>query len=137
MHRISDSQNDILSRPIVLSVVIPCFNEEKTLAACVRKVLEIEDDLLRLELVIVNDSSTDRSRAVAEALKATHPRIEVLHHARTQGKGAAVRSIRRRICGDWSFLLPRVMPTLSSARVSCRPVITGFCTSGTRLATSS
>jgi dolichol-phosphate mannosyltransferase len=101
MHRISDSQNDILSRPIVLSVVIPCFNEEKTLAACVRKVLEIEDDLLRLELVIVNDSSTDRSRAVAEALKATHPRIEVLHHARNQGKGAALRTGIAHATGDF------------------------------------
>src|SRR4030095_107459 len=67
----------------------------------VQRVLEIEDDRLQLELVIVNDSSTDRSREVAEALKNTHPRIEVLHHTRNQGKGAALRTGIAHATGDF------------------------------------
>ena len=44
-----------------LSIVIPVYNEEKTLAACVRRVLAVELPLEK-ELILVNDGSTDRSR---------------------------------------------------------------------------
>ena len=46
---------------VTLSLVIPCYNEEKTLETCVDKVLAIADDALDLELIIVDDCSKDRS----------------------------------------------------------------------------
>jgi dolichol-phosphate mannosyltransferase len=88
-------------RPVVLSIVIPCYNEEKTLAACVEKVLAIEDAAVQLELVIVNDCSKDKSAEVANALKQRHPRIEVFHHEYNQGKGAALRTGIARATGDY------------------------------------
>jgi dolichol-phosphate mannosyltransferase len=88
-------------RPIFLSVIVPCYNEEETLVACVEKVFEIEDDSLRLELIIVNDCSTDRSLEVANGLKQRYPRIEVFHHSRNQGKGAALRTGIARATGDF------------------------------------
>jgi dolichol-phosphate mannosyltransferase len=88
-------------RPLVLSVVVPCYNEQDTLVSCVEKVLEIEDESLQLELIIVNDCSTDRSLEVARGLKGKYPRIEVLNHARNQGKGAALRTGIARATGDF------------------------------------
>jgi dolichol-phosphate mannosyltransferase len=88
-------------RPIFLSVIVPCYNEEETIAPCVEKVFEIEDDSLQLELIIVNDCSTDRSLEVANGLKQRYPRIEVFHHSRNQGKGAALRTGIARATGDF------------------------------------
>jgi cellulose synthase/poly-beta-1,6-N-acetylglucosamine synthase-like glycosyltransferase len=41
------------NQPAKLSVVIPCYNEEKTLEACVDRVVAIADDTLNLEIIIV------------------------------------------------------------------------------------
>jgi glycosyltransferase involved in cell wall biosynthesis len=71
-----------------LSVVMPVFNEERTVAAVVRKVLAVPLDL---ELVIVNDGSTDGSRAIVENLAKQDARIRVVHQDNA-GKTAALRA---------------------------------------------
>jgi dolichol-phosphate mannosyltransferase len=86
---------------VKLSVVIPCFNEEQTLAACVSKVLDIQDESLALEVILVDDCSRDRSLVVAEGLAVRHPEIRVLRHATNQGKGAALRTGFREATGDF------------------------------------
>ena len=73
-----------------LSVVIPCYNEEKTLETCVSRVLALADDGIRLEVIIVDDASADRSLEIARALEAAHPQVRALGHAANQGKGAAL-----------------------------------------------
>ena len=88
-------------RPVKLSIVIPCFNEEQTLAACVGRVLEAQDDALSLELILVDDCSRDRSLEIAEGLAGRHPEIRVLRHTRNQGKGAALRTGFREATGDF------------------------------------
>jgi glycosyltransferase involved in cell wall biosynthesis len=72
-----------------LSVVMPVFNEEKTVAAVVRRVLE---QVVVGELIVVNDGSTDGSQAVLEALRGTDSRLRVTAHEINLGKGAALRS---------------------------------------------
>ncbi len=86
---------------VKLSLVIPCFNEEKTLESCVGKVLEIADDDLELELIIVDDCSKDRSRSVAARLSERIPGLVLLHHEVNQGKGAALRTGISRATGDF------------------------------------
>lgn len=76
----------------ILSLVIPCYNEEASLASCVGRCLELENGDLGLELIIVDDCSTDNSLAVAEKLAREHPQITVMHHEVNQGKGAALRT---------------------------------------------
>ena len=44
---------------IKLSVVIPCYNEEKTLEKCVERVLKISGEFLHLEIIITDDCSAD------------------------------------------------------------------------------
>jgi glycosyltransferase involved in cell wall biosynthesis len=70
-----------------LSVVMPCFNEQATLATIVSKVLASP---LVGELVLVDDCSTDRTRDVIASLD--DPRLRVVLHDANQGKGAALRT---------------------------------------------
>ncbi|NQV41564.1 MAG: bifunctional glycosyltransferase family 2/GtrA family protein [Candidatus Marinimicrobia bacterium] len=84
-----------------LSVVIPCFNEEKTLVTCVDRVLEIAGETLSIQIIIVDDYSTDSSLKVAHELMEIHPDISVLHHDFNQGKGAALRTGFQHATGDY------------------------------------
>ena len=73
-----------------LSVVIPAFNEGRTLAAITERVLPIPH---LFEIIIVNDGSSDDTANIAERLVAANSqRIRVIHHHRNQGKTAALRS---------------------------------------------
>ena len=84
-----------------LSIVIPCFNEEGTLRECVEAVLEIAGPDLQLELVIINDASTDRSIHVANHLVEEHSCIRVYSHKKNQGKGAALRTGFSKATGEF------------------------------------
>jgi glycosyltransferase involved in cell wall biosynthesis len=70
-----------------LSVVMPCFNEHKTVRAITAAVLASP---LVAELVIVDDCSTDSTAAELQLL--TDPRVRVLRHDVNRGKGAAIRT---------------------------------------------
>lgn len=86
---------------IKLSVVIPCFNEEKTLGKCVEKVLNISGEFLHLELIIIDDCSTDGSHSIAHDIAKKDPRITVLRHDKNQGKGAALQTGFTNATGDF------------------------------------
>ena len=88
-------------KPAKLSVVIPCFNEAQTLAACVGRVLAIQDTALSLEVIVVDDGSTDRSTAIAEDLAHQYPEVRLLRHRKNQGKGAALRTGFHEATGDF------------------------------------
>jgi len=72
---------------MTLSVVIPVFNEENTVEDVVHRVLEIP---FNLEIVIVNDGSTDGTRAILERIAEEDSRIQVVHQENA-GKTAALR----------------------------------------------
>jgi glycosyltransferase involved in cell wall biosynthesis len=84
-----------------LSVVVPCYNEEETLFECVNSVLSIADDILDLELIIVDDCSSDRSPSIAASLAGSHPSIKYHRHERNKGKGAALRTGFELASGDY------------------------------------
>jgi len=86
---------------VKLSVVIPCYNEEKTLALCVGKVMEIADDQLELEVIIVDDCSRDASRSIAAGLVERIPGLLFLQHESNRGKGAALRTGISHTTGDF------------------------------------
>ncbi len=87
--------------PITLSVVVPCYNETATLRSCIEKVLELRSETLLLEIIIVDDASSDNSYEVAKDLMAGTPEIKVLHHEYNQGKGAALRTGFSKVSGDF------------------------------------
>jgi glycosyltransferase involved in cell wall biosynthesis len=83
-----------------LSVIIPCFNERATLATIVDRVRHAPLRDVELEIVIVDDGSTDGSDEVARQLAREYPEVIWLRHDRNRGKGAAVRSAQARSTGD-------------------------------------
>ena len=78
-----------------LSVVIPVFNEEKTIEETIKKVQDIDIDK---EIIIVDDCSTDKTRHIIENLKASN--IKVLFHDKNSGKGRSLRTGFKHATGD-------------------------------------
>src|SRR2546430_16425962 len=72
----------------VLSVMIPAFNEERTLEVILNRVLERPEVG---EVVAVDDGSTDGTWAILSRLAERDPRIRAFRQERNQGKGAALR----------------------------------------------
>ena len=76
----------------VISIVVPCFNESKTLETIITRVLVADVSGLEREVIIVDDGSQDDSVNIAKALAERHPNVRVLEHTVNQGKGAALRT---------------------------------------------
>ena len=76
----------------LLSLIIPCFNEERTLEDCVKRCLALKGHNIDIELVIVDDCSTDGSYRVAQELASRYEEITVVRHEKNKGKGAALRT---------------------------------------------
>jgi dolichol-phosphate mannosyltransferase len=72
-----------------LSVLIPAFNEAANLEGSVRDVLDAGRAVDEIEVLIVNDGSTDDTAAVAECLATDLPDVRVIHHPVNRGFGAA------------------------------------------------
>src|SRR5215813_227949 len=72
-----------------LSVVVPAYNEETTLAGIVRKLLELPH---LLEVVIVDDCSRDRTAQIADSLAASDDRVRVARHQKNAGKTEALKT---------------------------------------------
>ena len=83
-----------------LSVVVPCYNEERSLRASIERLHTALKNECQLEIIIVDDHSEDKSLAIAEALAHELGGVEVLRHATNQGKGAALRSGFDKATGD-------------------------------------
>jgi glycosyltransferase involved in cell wall biosynthesis len=80
-----------------LSVIVPVFNERNTLPEIVRRMRNVELPL-DLEVVLVDDGSTDGTRALLPQLEDST--VRVVKHDENQGKGAAIRSGLRNATGD-------------------------------------
>lgn len=72
----------------VLSVIVPVYNEEQTVTALLSKVLERPEVN---EIVVIDDCSTDNSRAKIEEFASSREKIRFFKQEKNQGKGAAVR----------------------------------------------
>jgi glycosyltransferase involved in cell wall biosynthesis len=82
-----------------LSIIIPIYNEKATLEALVQRVLTV-DYQCDLEIILVDDGSTDGSREALKALQLQDDRLRALYHERNRGKGAAIRTGFAAASGD-------------------------------------
>ena len=84
-------------RTLTLSIIIPAYNEERTIETLLEKVLAVPLHGVRREVIVIDDRSSDGTR---ERLKRFGPSIRIIEHPRNRGKGAAVRSGFQAATGD-------------------------------------
>jgi glycosyltransferase involved in cell wall biosynthesis len=86
-----------------LSIVIPAYNEGKTIHLILEKVIATRLENIRKEIIIVNDCSTDDTTNAVERFTAHHPEENILffQQERNMGKGAALRRGIEEATGDF------------------------------------
>jgi glycosyltransferase involved in cell wall biosynthesis len=84
-----------------LSVVMPVYNERATLRAVVERVVAVP---LQIELLCVDDGSSDGSREILTQLESQYPEIRILLQPRNMGKGAALRRGIQEATGDFVII---------------------------------
>ncbi len=82
---------------MLLSVIIPCYNEARTIRDILRLVRQVE---LEKEIIVVDDHSSDNSYLLVQAEAENDPHLHVLRHPRNLGKGAAIRTGLTRAQGE-------------------------------------
>ena len=75
----------------LLSIVVPVFNEEATVGAVIARLLSVDLPVAR-EILVVNDGSTDGTRAVLDALPPAGETLRIVHAPVNGGKGRAIRT---------------------------------------------
>lgn len=76
-----------------LSVVVPAYNENGRIVPTLRSITAyLAPQPYRWEILVVNDGSRDDTAIQVERLQGSVPHLQILHHDRNQGKGAAIRS---------------------------------------------
>jgi dolichol-phosphate mannosyltransferase len=85
-----------------ISVLVPAYNEERTIEASLVRLRDLDLSPLgvELEILVVDDGSRDGTAAAIERARAGDARIRLLRHDRNRGKGAALRTARAQATGD-------------------------------------
>ena len=84
-----------------LSIIIPCYNEEKLITTVLEKILQTKlDHGLEKQIIIVNDGSTDNSANAIDTFCEKNPSAISIHQQTNSGKGAAVRTALQQVNGD-------------------------------------
>jgi glycosyltransferase involved in cell wall biosynthesis len=81
--------NKVNANQPLLSIVVPAYNEEGTLSGIVERLLAVQESC---EIIIVDDCSTDGTRAISDRLSAENPKIKVAHHLVNAGKTEALKT---------------------------------------------
>lgn len=80
------------TRQPLLTIIVPGYNEADAIESVVQRYHAALDGtaLDAFELLLINDGSKDATGAIADRLAATHPKVQVIHHAKNQGQSAAL-----------------------------------------------
>jgi glycosyltransferase involved in cell wall biosynthesis len=82
----------------LLSVIIPAFNESKTIRQAVKEVRDVPIDK---EIIIVNDGSTDGTYQILEEMRYDDPLLKIIQCKENRGKGFAIRLGLEQVTGDF------------------------------------
>lgn len=91
-----------------ISITIPAYNEEKTLRSVVEQAIsEVSKLTNTVEVLLVNDGSTDKTGAIIASLVRTHPRVvRSITHPANKGFSASMNTCYVNADGDYIFLGP-------------------------------
>jgi len=87
-----------------LSIIMPVFNEQGTVEAALDQVLQTGYPVQELEVVVVDDGSTDGTPDLLAA-RSSDPRIKLASHARNSGKGVAVQTALKHASGTYAAIM--------------------------------
>ncbi len=85
-----------------LSIIIPVFNEEKTIKEVLKKIDSLKIYSVEKEIIVVDDGSTDASKNKMNSIKVKG--MKSFFHKKNQGKGAAVRTGIEHATGDYILI---------------------------------
>lgn len=87
-----------------ISAVFPAYNEESNLQRLIQEADSILSRLcLDYEILLINDGSTDSTAEIASSLSEEHPRVNVIHHHKNMGYGAALKTGFHNAAFPWIF----------------------------------
>ncbi|WAC11170.1 glycosyltransferase family 2 protein [Dyadobacter pollutisoli] len=113
-----------------LSVIVPAYNEEKTIWKVLDKLKSVElIGGFQKEIVIVNDCSSDNTEGVAKRFIEENPQMEISYyrHEYNQGKGAALHTGIRRAIGDYIIVQDADLEyDPQEFNILLKPVIEGY-----------
>jgi dolichol-phosphate mannosyltransferase len=90
-----------------LTIAIPAYNESETLEDVAKDALKIGHRVTKnLEILLINDGSTDATGSIMDKLKKEHTDITVVHHANNKGFSGAIKSCYKNAQKEWIFLAP-------------------------------
>ncbi len=115
--------NDPSEKLSSLSFVFPMYNEIGNIERCVAQTLEVGHKMTGdLEIVVVNDASTDGSGALADKLAELHPELKVVHHAINRKLGGAIKTGFANVTKDWALYIDSDLPIDLSESVRAVPL---------------
>jgi glycosyltransferase involved in cell wall biosynthesis len=86
----------------LLTIIIPVYNEERTIADVITKISELKLKNYRKEIIIVDDGSTDMTPSIIRKTIANrNGHAALITHTTNQGKGAALQSAFAQATGEW------------------------------------
>lgn len=93
-----------------LSIIIPAYNEEKTVGEVLKRLLAVPFAGWNIEVIAVDDASTDDTCAVLDTFTS---RVKIIHLSNNAGKGSAVHAGLKVATGDFAII--------QDADLECRP----------------
>jgi glycosyltransferase involved in cell wall biosynthesis len=85
-----------------LSIIIPCYNEEKTIEELLNKVIDVElPENWKKEIIVVDDGSKDKTR---EILKKYKDKAKIVFKNKNEGKGSAIKEGFKYVTGDYILI---------------------------------
>ena len=88
---------------MLLSVIVPCFNEEKTIELILNKI--DKTSFKNKEIIIVNDGSSDNTKEKLDKIeKKLNSETKIINHNKNLGKGAAINTAINKISGDIAII---------------------------------
>mgnify|MGYP005843933915 CR=1 FL=1 len=83
-----------------LSIIIPCYNEERTISKLLDKVLKADIGKVKKEIIIIDDGSRDKTLSIAEKYVKNKSYIKLLKNKNNRGKGFSIRKGLKKATGD-------------------------------------
>lgn len=85
-----------------ISIIIPCYNEEKNIIEILSKVNQVKLNKINKEIIVIDDCSKDKTLKILKKSKKLYNILII--HKKNQGKGAAIKSALKRATGDYIII---------------------------------